>query len=95
MDIIILAGGLGTRLKNVVNEVPKVMAPVEGKPFLEYTLEYLNKFDINNVILAVSGVFITLSPVTVTNGAFVSLKLISNSCFVPSRIYILLASISW
>lgn len=53
MDIIILAGGLGTRLKNVVNEVPKVMAPVEGKPFLEYTLEYLNKFDINNVILAV------------------------------------------
>lgn len=53
MDIIILAGGLGTRLKSVVNEVPKVMAPVEGKPFLEYTLEYLNKFDINNVILAV------------------------------------------
>lgn len=53
MDIIILAGGLGTRLRSVVSDVPKVMAPVNNKPFLEYILEYINKFDFANVILAV------------------------------------------
>lgn len=53
MDIIILAGGLGTRLRSVVSDVPKVMAPVNNKPFLEYILEYINKFDFENVILAV------------------------------------------
>ena len=53
MDIIILAGGLGTRLRSVVSDVPKVMAPVNNKPFLEYILEYINKFNFTNVILAV------------------------------------------
>jgi D-glycero-alpha-D-manno-heptose 1-phosphate guanylyltransferase len=43
MDVIILAGGLGTRLRSVVNEVPKCMASVAGKPFLYYLLEYLTK----------------------------------------------------
>ncbi|MBM9577322.1 NTP transferase domain-containing protein [Leptospira sp. 201903070] len=35
----ILAGGFGTRLKSVVSELPKPLAPVEGKPFLQYLLE--------------------------------------------------------
>ena len=38
MDLIVLAGGLGTRLKSVVSDVPKPMAPVAGRPFLEYVL---------------------------------------------------------
>lgn len=33
MEVIILAGGLGTRLRSVVDKVPKCMAPVAGKPF--------------------------------------------------------------
>ncbi len=33
MEVIILAGGLGTRLRSVVSEVPKCMAPIAGKPF--------------------------------------------------------------
>lgn len=53
MNAIILAGGLGTRLRSVVNEVPKCMAPVAGKPFLYYLLKYVSRKDIDKVILSV------------------------------------------
>ncbi len=54
MEAIILAGGLGTRLRSVVNEVPKCMAPVCGKPFLHYQIQYLSRFkEIDHVILSV------------------------------------------
>lgn len=53
MEIIILAGGLGTRLRSVVKEVPKCMAPVCGRPFLWYILKYLTRFYVNKVILSV------------------------------------------
>ena len=42
-EAIILAGGLGTRLRSVVSDLPKCMAPVAGKPFLAYVIEYLLK----------------------------------------------------
>jgi len=53
MEVIILAGGLGTRLRSVVSEVPKCMAPVAGKPFLWYLLKYLTRFDVSRVVLSV------------------------------------------
>lgn len=53
MEAIVLAGGFGTRLKEVVSDVPKPMAPVNGKPFLEYLLKDLNKKGIRHIILAV------------------------------------------
>jgi D-glycero-alpha-D-manno-heptose 1-phosphate guanylyltransferase len=37
--VYILAGGLGTRLRPVVSDVPKPMAPIAGKPFLDYQIE--------------------------------------------------------
>ena len=37
--LLILAGGFGTRLSKVVNDVPKPLAPVNGKPFLYYLIE--------------------------------------------------------
>jgi D-glycero-alpha-D-manno-heptose 1-phosphate guanylyltransferase len=52
-EAIILAGGFGTRLQSVVSEVPKPMAPVNGKPFLEYLLLHLKKFQVQKVILSV------------------------------------------
>lgn len=52
-EAIILAGGLGTRLRAVVKDVPKPMAQVNGQPFLDYILEYLIKNEITKVILAV------------------------------------------
>ena len=39
-EAIILAGGLGTRLRSEVADLPKCMAPVKGKPFLHYVIEY-------------------------------------------------------
>lgn len=52
-EAIILAGGLGTRLKDVVNDLPKVMAPINGKPFLHYIITHLQQQKINRLILAV------------------------------------------
>lgn len=51
---IILAGGLGTRLRSVVDDLPKVMAPVGGRPFLEHVLDRLIAQGLERAILAVS-----------------------------------------
>lgn len=52
-EAIILAGGVGTRLKDVVADKPKPMALINDKPFLEYLLNYLSKYGITHVILSV------------------------------------------
>jgi len=49
----ILAGGLGTRLRPVFSSGPKAMAPVGGWPFLEYQLSFLRREGIAEVILCV------------------------------------------
>ena len=41
MQAILLAGGLGTRLRNVVSDRPKPMALIQGKPFMEYVIREL------------------------------------------------------
>lgn len=53
MEAIILAGGMGTRLQSVVSDVPKPMADINGKPFLEYLLQYISSYGITRVILSV------------------------------------------
>ncbi|MDD5570233.1 MAG: nucleotidyltransferase family protein [Bacteroidales bacterium] len=53
MEAIILAGGFGTRLKKIVCDIPKPMASVNSKPFLEYLFDYLIHYKIKNVILSV------------------------------------------
>jgi D-glycero-alpha-D-manno-heptose 1-phosphate guanylyltransferase len=50
---IVLAGGLGTRLRSVINDLPKPMAPVNGKPFLHYIFQYLKQENVREVILSV------------------------------------------
>ena len=52
-EAIILAGGLGTRLRSVVADVPKVMATVAGKPFLHYIITKLIDAKVSRVILSV------------------------------------------
>ncbi|EEP3708933.1 NTP transferase domain-containing protein [Campylobacter jejuni] len=54
MQAIILCGGLGTRLKSVIKDIPKPMAPINDKPFLEFIFEYLKKQGVKEIILAVS-----------------------------------------
>lgn len=52
MTAVILCGGLGTRLRSVVDDRPKSMADINGKPFLQYQIEYLKAQGINDFILA-------------------------------------------
>lgn len=52
-EAIILAGGLGTRLKSELSNLPKSMAPINGIPFLRYQLNYLAQYNIKTVHLAV------------------------------------------
>ena len=53
MEAVVLAGGFGTRLKHVVSDVPKPMAPVCGKPFLKYILDDLIEKGVRRIVLAV------------------------------------------
>ena len=53
MKAIILAGGMGTRLRGVIDDIPKPMAPVGGKPFLEYLLLQLKRWKTADVVLSV------------------------------------------
>ena len=52
-EAIVLAGGLGTRLKHLLDDLPKPMAPVGDQPFLNYLLLYLKSEGIERVILSV------------------------------------------
>jgi len=52
-EAIILAGGFGTRLQGIVKDLPKPMAPVNGRPFLTYILDYLIEYQYTRVILSV------------------------------------------
>ncbi len=50
---IILAGGMGTRLRSAVSDVPKPMAPIMGRPFLEHQMDFWMRQGVNNFILSV------------------------------------------
>lgn len=53
MQAILLAGGLGTRLRSVVSDRPKPMALIEDKPFMEYVVHELSRYGITEIIFAV------------------------------------------
>ena len=52
MECIVLEGGLGTRIRNTIGDLPKCMAEVNGKPFLQYLLEYLQAQQVTRVVLS-------------------------------------------
>lgn len=51
IQAVILAGGKGTRLQSVVADRPKVLAEVNGRPFIHYLLDYLNQSGIQRAVL--------------------------------------------
>lgn len=51
-EAIVLVGGLGTRLRAVVSDVPKPLAPVAGRPFLAWLLDHLADNGMRHVVLA-------------------------------------------
>lgn len=53
MEAIVLAGGFGTRLASRIKDIPKPMAPVAGRPFLEILLEHLAACGYTRAILSV------------------------------------------
>jgi N-acetyl-alpha-D-muramate 1-phosphate uridylyltransferase len=54
LPVLILAGGLSTRISNLTQEVPKSLLKFGGKPFLQWQLELLLKNDVKEVVLCVS-----------------------------------------
>lgn len=51
-EVIILAGGLGTRLRSALPDLPKCMAPVNGKPFIAYVIDFLQQQGIKKFVLS-------------------------------------------
>ena len=51
-NCIVLAGGLGTRLRSVIPDLPKCMAPINGKPFIDYLIDNLQTQGVNNFIFS-------------------------------------------
>jgi len=49
---VILAGGAGTRVRHLLGELPKPMAPVEGRPFLEWQVRYLARQGVRRVVIS-------------------------------------------
>jgi len=52
-EAIILAGGMGTRLKGVISDMPKPLAPINGIPFLTYLIKFLKQEGIKHIVLSV------------------------------------------
>lgn len=52
-EVIVLAGGLGTRLRGTIGEIPKPLAPINDKPFLHFIFEYMKTQGIETAILSV------------------------------------------
>jgi NDP-sugar pyrophosphorylase family protein len=50
-DLVILCGGLGKRLRSIVDDRPKVMSEINGKPFLEILIKYIKCFGFKKIIL--------------------------------------------
>ena len=52
VQVIILAGGKGTRLKSVIDDIPKPMAKVGPDPFLLYLIKYCKSFGFKNILIS-------------------------------------------
>lgn len=79
VDVVILAGGLGTRLQSILPDQQKVIAEVSGKPFLIYLLEWIQSYQAQRLILALGY---NSSQVTQTLQS--TQKGINNIEFIPS-----------
>lgn len=51
-EALVLAGGFGARLRQIVSDVPKPMADINGKPFLSYLLRRLSLANIRHVVIS-------------------------------------------
>ena len=60
MEAIILAGGLGTRLRSIVSDLPKPLAPIRDRPFLASLLAFWINQGVNRFVLSVGYKYETI-----------------------------------
>jgi NDP-sugar pyrophosphorylase family protein len=53
IDVVILCGGRGERLQSVVNDRPKILAEINGRPFLDILIDYVANFGFKRFILCI------------------------------------------
>ncbi len=53
MQTVILAGGLGTRLRPVAPDIPKALVPVAGRPFIEHQFDLLRRQGLHDILLSI------------------------------------------
>jgi NDP-sugar pyrophosphorylase family protein len=51
LDVFVLAGGLGTRIRPVLGDTPKILAPVAGRPYLAILVDWLRRFGARRIVL--------------------------------------------
>jgi len=54
MKAVILAGGMGTRMRPLTYVIPKPMLPIGGKPLLEHTIRYLKSYGLKELVVCVA-----------------------------------------
>jgi mannose-1-phosphate guanylyltransferase len=50
IDVVVLAGGLGTRISPVLKDTPKILAPIGGRPYIEFLMVWLKSFGARRVV---------------------------------------------
>lgn len=53
MKAVIMAGGMGTRIASIANDIPKPMIPIDGKPILQWQIENLKKCGLTDITLVI------------------------------------------
>jgi mannose-1-phosphate guanylyltransferase len=51
IDCFVLAGGLGTRTRAILAETPKILAPIAGRPYLDYLIDWLCRYGARRIVL--------------------------------------------
>jgi NDP-sugar pyrophosphorylase family protein len=51
MQAVVLAGGMGTRLRPLTETLPKALVPVAGRPFIEYQIEQFRRHGVTNLVI--------------------------------------------
>jgi len=51
LDVLVIAGGLGTRIQSALGDTPKLLAPIGGRPYLAYFLDWLRRFGARRIVL--------------------------------------------
>jgi len=52
IDALVLAGGLGTRTANILEQTPKLLAPLDGRPYLDYLVHWLGQYGVHRLVLS-------------------------------------------